>query len=75
MPSSDQPCEAAKVASSSQRLGKGDQEGTLLARYTDLKKLEGQRRLARACLTFQQIEGRSGQSAHQDTIQAVDAGG
>ena len=58
-----------------QRLGKGNQECRLLACCTDLQELEGQGRLARACLAFEQIEARPGQAACQDAIQAVDAGG
>ena len=75
IPASDQPCEAANVASSVQRLGEGHQEGGLLARHTGMQELERQRRLARTRLAFEQIEAGHRQPAHEDTVQAVDTGG
>ena len=58
-----------------ERLGERHQERGLVTRHAGMEKLERQRRLARTCLAFQQIQASHRQSAHQDSVQAVDAGG
>ena len=75
MPSSDQPCEAANVASSSSVSEKATRRVGSCRATPSLEELKRQRRLARTRFAFQQIEAGHGQSAHQNTIQAVDTGG
>ena len=65
-------CEAGQLV---ERLGERDQKGALVVRHAYPKELESQGCLARAGVSFQQIQARNGQTAGENVIEACDARG